>query len=297
MRILLTGASGQVGSELRVALAALGEVIAPPRSVLDLASADSIANAVREARPAIIVNAAAYTAVDRAESEPETAMAVNGRGPGVLAEEAERGAAALVHFSTDYVFDGAKADPYDEDDATAPLNVYGASKLAGERAVLGTTAPRLVFRTGWIYGIRGRNFLLSILEKLHRGERLEVVDDQYGAPTRARSVAIATARIIGGYCTDGRLDSDRLLAASGLYHMTAAGRTSWHGFATEILKMRGARVTVSAVASGGRMAAARRPRNSVLSNARLRARFGVALPEWTADLHACHDEIRMWRAA
>jgi dTDP-4-dehydrorhamnose reductase len=290
MRILLTGGSGQVGGELRQTLAPLGEVVAPEHAKLDLAFPDSVVSFVRQAQPDLIVNAAAYTRVERAESEPDLAMKVNGAAPGVLAEEAARCGAALVQFSTDYVFDGRKEAPYREEDPPAPVNVYGKTKYAGEQAVLESPCAHLIFRTSWIYGLSGRNFLLHILQQARAGIRIEVVDDQFGSPTPARSIAEATAQIVGGFMTDGSLDLDRLHEAAGLYHMTAAGRTSWHGFAVEILRERKVDAVVHPVASDNRASAAKRPRNSVLDNARLRACFGVSLPDWRSALSACLRE-------
>jgi dTDP-4-dehydrorhamnose reductase len=196
MRILLTGPTGQVGWELRRSLAPLGVVTALDRTALDLTDADGLRRVVREVRPALIVNAAAYTAVDRAESEPDLAMAVNGLAPGILAEEGKRVGAALVHFSTDYVFDGRKAGAYVEDDAPAPVNVYGATKLAGERAMEAVGAPHLILRTSWVYGARGANFFLTMRRLARERPELRIVDDQTGAPTWCRMIAEATAQII-----------------------------------------------------------------------------------------------------
>src|SRR6185295_18483128 len=195
--ILVTGAGGQIGFELVRLLAPHGEVIAADRAVLDLADADAIVAAVRDAKPALIVNAGAYTAVDRAESEPALAGAVNGRAPGILAEEAKRCGALLIHYSTDYVFDGAAATPYPEDAPTNPLNVYGASKLEGERAVAASGARALVFRTSWVYASRGKNFLLTIRRLAGERDQLTIVADQIGVPNWSRTLADATARIVG----------------------------------------------------------------------------------------------------
>ena len=290
MRILLTGGSGQLGAELHRALAPLGEVIAPEHASLDLALPDSVVSFVRQAQPGFIVNAAAYTRVERAESEPELAMKVNGVAPGVLAEEAARCGAALVHFSTDYVFDGGKETPYSEKDPPAPVNVYGKTKRAGEQAVLASSCAHLIFRTSWIYGLSGRNFLLHILQLARAGARIEVVDDQLGSPTPARSIAEATAQIMGGFMTNGTLELGRLKEAAGLYHMSAAGHTSWHGFAVEILRELNIDAVVHPVASASRAPAAKRPRNSALDNARLQARFGLSLPDWRSALTACLRE-------
>lgn len=291
MRILLAGGSGQLGSELRRSLSPFGEIVAPPRAVLDLAEADSIVRAVREVQPRIIVNAAAYAEVDRAESDQDAAMKVNGIAPGLLAEEAARCAASLVHYSTGYVFDGCREEPYREEDPTRPVNVYGASKLAGEQAVLAARCPHLVFRTSGVYGVRGRNFFLAILRRAREGARLEVVDDQYVAPTPARFIADATARILVSLAERGVPEPGRMQEAAGLYHMTAAGRTSWHEFAVEILHGMRIAAAVFPVSSASRISAAKRPSNSVLDNSRLRTRFGISLPDWRIGLQACLEEL------
>ena len=271
MRILLTGRTGQVGWELERALPAIGEVLATDRHALDLADYDSIRQVIREAKPAVIVNAAAYTAVDRAESEPQLAFAVNASGPAVLAAEAARLGALLVHYSTDYVFDGAKAGAYVEDDAPHPLNVYGSSKLAGERAIAAAACRHLILRTSWVYGPQGSNFMLTILRAARERPELRVVDDQVGAPTSSLALARATAQVLRA-------------GAEGLYHMSAAGKTSWCGFARAILARAGLHTPVVAIRSEEYRAAARRPRNSLLDNSRLRAACGVALAPWEEGL-------------
>ena len=273
MRIRLTGRNGQVGWDLERALAALGEVIATDRATLDLADFVSIRRTVREANPEVIVNAAAYTAVDKAESEPELVMRINGEAPGVLAEEAERLGALLVHYSTDYVFDGALDRAYREDDAPNPINAYGASKLAGEQAVRKSGCRHFIFRTGWVYGPRGNNFYRTIARAARERPQLRVVSDQFGAPTSSGAIARATARVLG-------LSLPAPSAASGTFHMSAGGETTWHGFASAIVAREGLNTVVTAIRSDEYPAAARRPRNSRLDNARLHATFGVALPEW-----------------
>ncbi len=267
MRILLTGRSGQVGWELQKALAPLGELVALGRAELDLAQPERIREAVRAAKPEVIVNAAAYTAVDKAEGEREAAFAVNATAPGLLAEEANRAGALLVHYSTDYVFDGAKSAPYVEDDAPNPINVYGASKLAGERAVVDSGCRYLILRTSWVYGPRGKNFYLTMLRLAKERSALEVVDDQVGAPTSSLEIARATATLIEK-------------GAQGLYHMTAAGETSWCGFARAILGQAGIATPVVAIRTEDFPTPAKRPRNSRLDCARLRAEHGVALAPW-----------------
>lgn len=269
MRILLTGARGQLGSELARRLPALGELIATDQSELDLADADAILRAVRATKPGLIVNCAAYTAVDRAESEPALAHAVNGRAPGVLAEEAKRLGALLVHYSTDYVFDGEKRIPYTEDDSPCPLNVYGRTKLAGEEAVRASGCRHLVLRTSWLYAARGRNFVLAIARKAAAGEPLRVVDDQTGVPTSAGFLADSTMRILAR--TDG---------PEGLYHVVPCGSTTWYEFARAIVARLGLNVTVTPIRTADYPSPARRPPYSVLDSGRARAAFGLWMPDW-----------------
>lgn len=242
--ILLTGKTGQIGSALHGLLPPLGQVFAPDRRELNLAQPDSIRRVIRDLRPQLIVNAAAYTAVDAAESDRATAFAVNAKAPAVLAEEAKRINAFLVHYSTDYVFDGAKPSPYVETDPTNPLNVYGKSKLAGEQAVRDSGAAHSIFRTSWVYSTRGKNFLLTILRLATEREELRLVSDQIGAPTCADDIAAATAKILtrilasDSYSVPGAAGSTRHAPAqvSGTYHMTAAGETTWYEFAKAILE-------------------------------------------------------------
>lgn len=291
MRILVTGGAGQLGWELRRTLAIFGEVVAPSRDILDLASADSIVAAVRGVRPSLIVNAAAYTAVDMAESESDLAMKINGDAPRILAEEAALRNAALIHYSTDYVFDGRKAEPYREDDEAAPINVYGRTKLAGEQGVMAAKAAHLIFRTSWVYGSRGRNFLLTMLRLAKERKELKVVDDQVGAPTSARLIAEATAGAIARNLADGRLDLDRFRQIGGLYHLTAAGRTTWYGFAQAILMGKEDMAKVSPIPTSGYPTPARRPQNSVLDNSKLEKQFGFSLPDWKTGLTLCLEEV------
>ena len=282
MRILLTGKGGQLGAELARALAPLGEVVALGRAELDLRDPGSVRGTVRGAKPALIVNAAAYTAVDRAESERDAAFAVNAAAVGVLAAEAKTLGALLVHFSTDYVFDGEKPAPYTEDDPPRPLGVYGASKLAGERAIAESGCRHLVFRTSWVYSPRGRNFLRAILAAAREGRELRVVDDQRGAPTPAHAIAEAVARALA---------DARLADKSGLYHLSMAGATTWHGFAAAILEAAGLKAPIAAIRSEDYPAQARRPKNSLLDNAKLRRAFGIALPDWREGLAAVMPAI------
>ncbi|OGA68034.1 MAG: dTDP-4-dehydrorhamnose reductase [Betaproteobacteria bacterium RIFCSPLOWO2_12_FULL_65_14] len=274
MKILVIGPSGQVGSTLLETLPAIGEVIAAGRRDLDLCKKESIAKALAAARPDVIVNAAAYTAVDQAETEEALAMAVNRDGPALLAEEAARRGALLVHFSTDYVFDGEKPSPYVESDATNPLNAYGRSKLAGEQAIQRSGCRHLIFRTSWVYSHIGRNFLLT-MRRLARDKReLRVVDDQHGAPTSSRMLADAVPRAITAVLHDSSL--------GGLYHMSAQGSTTWCGFARAIV---GDHVKVLPISSSEYPTPARRPRNSVLDNSKLEQDFGIRLPSWQSGLN------------
>jgi dTDP-4-dehydrorhamnose reductase len=293
-RILLTGKTGQVGAELAAALAPLGEVFACDRSTLDLADPAAIVATVREIRPSIIVNAAAYTAVDRAESEPALAMAVNGTAPGILADEALRLNAMLVHYSTDYVFDGTKPEPYDEDDAANPLNAYGRTKLAGDRAVQASGAKYLILRTSWVYSASGRNFLVTLLRLAAERDELKVVDDQIGAPTWSRDIATATGAILTRVTSSGAAEFDAL---KGIYNLSAQGRTSWHEFAAAILAHAPAAAAKSKlrllpIATAEYPTAAARPRNSVLSHDKLQRTFGIELPHWLTSLDACLAEMR-----
>jgi dTDP-4-dehydrorhamnose reductase len=289
VRILLTGKDGQLGWALSRALAPLGEILAFGRQDLDLASPERIVAVVRSARPDVIVNAAAYTAVDRAESEPQAALAINATAPSILAGEAGRSGALLVHYSTDYVFDGAKDAPYVEEDEPNPLNAYGRSKLAGEQQIRAAAVPHLILRSSWIYSARGSNFLLTMRRLLREKSPPRVVCDQIGAPTSADALADATAEIL-------RRGRSALDAMSGTYHATAGGSTSWHGFATEIARLEQASaqrpLSVLPIASSEYPLPARRPKNSRLSNEKLLRCFGVKLPSWQACLEKCYAELR-----
>ena len=281
MKILLTGPTGQVGSALLDTLAALGEVVPLDRVGLDLAEPRSIRSAVRAVRPEVFVNAGAYTAVDQAESERALALRINGEGPAVLAEEAVTLGALLVHFSTDYVFDGRKAEPYLESDLPNPLNAYGQTKLAGEQAIQRSGCRHLIFRTSWVYAATGRNFMRTMLRLAREGKPLRVVDDQHGAPTSnlmlAKAVPVAIARAL----------ADRSL--EGLYHMSASGQTTWHGFAQAIFEAARVDADLAPIDSAQYPAAAKRPRNSVLDNGRLASRFGIRLAPWGEGLREVLD--------
>jgi dTDP-4-dehydrorhamnose reductase len=284
VKILLTGKNGQVGWELAQALAPLGEIIAFDREGLDLAVPDQVVSVVRSARPEVLINAAAYTAVDRAESEPDAAYAINAAAVAILAEEAKRVQALFIHYSTDYVFDGTKDSPYVEEDRPSPLNAYGRSKLAGEQAIHDIGGAHLILRTSWVYSARGKNFLLTIRRLLQEKNEMRVVSDQIGAPTSARGLAEATAELLR------RHGAAALGDARGIYHATTSGSTSWHGFAMEIARLErpGAPARIMPIATSEYPTPARRPRNSRLSNEKLLRRFGVALPKWEACLEACY---------
>jgi len=284
VKILLTGKTGQVGWELERCLPPLGQVVAFDHASLDLADPDQIIARVREVRPGLIINAAAYTDVDRAESEPELAMQINAAAPQTLAEEAKRLGALLIHYSTDYVFDGTKPTPYLETDPPNPISAYGRSKLEGERAVQASGCRHLVLRTSWVYGLRGRNFLLTILRLARERRELRVVDDQVGAPTWCRDIAVATARL-------ARESAAR--ETVGLFHLTAAGATSWYGFAREILETSGLGASVMSIPSSQYRSPARRPANSLLSCAKLNAWCNIELPEWPDSLRRCLADERI----
>ena len=286
-RILLTGIHGQVGHELQRTLAPLGDVVALDRTALDLADPDSVRNTVRSLRPAIIVNPAAYTAVDKAESELDLAMAINATAPALLAEEAQRLGALLVHFSTDYVFDGSKATPYVETDPTAPISSYGRSKLAGEQAIAAAGCRHLIFRTCWVYGRRGQNFLRTMLRLAGEREELRVVADQHGAPTWSRMIAETTALALA-----------RHQGQQGIYHLCAAGETTWHGFAEAIIALAHVRgllpraTPVRRITTAEFPTPARRPANSRLSCDRLQRDFGLSMPDWEHTLDLCLNDAQ-----
>ena len=293
-RILIVGNAGQLGRELERAFAGFGRVVGLDRESVDLADPDQIRALVRRESPDLLLNAAAYTAVDRAEAESDLAFAVNARAPQVLAEEARQRNALLVHYSTDYVFDGKKTGPWTETDKPLPLNIYGASKLAGERGVQEVGGNYLIFRTSWVYGPHGNNFLLTMLRLARERSSLSIVDDQVGAPTSSIELARATRAIVAGLLAD-RFGS--LQECSGIYHMTCAGSTSWFGFAKaifarapELLGIKAPQLTP--IASKDYPTPATRPRNSVLSNAKLQTRFGVELSPWEAVLEEVMISIR-----
>jgi len=273
----LTGRDGQVGARLEQALAAIGTVAATSRRELDLSNVERLRQQVRNARPEVIVNAAAYTAVDKAETETERASAINAVAPGVLAEEAKRLGALLVHYSTDYVFSGAASTPYREDDATAPVNAYGHTKLDGEQRIRASGCRHLILRTSWVYDTRGRNFLLTILKRARAGEKLRVVGDQLGVPNWSAMIARVTAAGIEH-------------GTEGLFHLSAAGETSWHGFAREALRDSGVAATVEEITTAQYPTPARRPRYSVLDNDKLQRALSVRFADWREDLRSALSE-------
>jgi len=301
--ILLTGRSGQLGGELLFRLQRLGRVVALDRTEMDLSQPEEIRRTIRQVRPAVIVNAAAHTAVDQAETDEASARSINADAPELLAQEARQISAVLVHFSTDYVFDGAKNAPYREDDQPNPLSIYGKTKLAGEEAIRGSGVPYLIFRTSWLYSTHGKNFLLTVLRLATEREELRIVTDQLGAPTCAADLALAVHRILATLLAAPG-SAGAFSRAGGTYHATAAGTTSWHAFAKAILDE--ARQNADApwmeTATRGRQlratrlvpinseqfgALARRPPYSVLCNGKLQRTFGVALPDWREQLRSC----------
>lgn len=285
-KILLSGSDGQVGWELQRTLAPLGQVIALTRNEFDLGNPSQIVKMIRQHAPEIIVNAAAYTAVDKAESESELAMQINGLAPGIMAEEAKKLNALLVHYSTDYVFDGTSHQAYSELDLANPLNVYGVSKLAGEQAIQAVGGRHLILRSSWIYGARRHNFLKTMLKLADSGSEIKVVADQIGAPTWCRQLAECTSLALV-FLTDHQ-DSDLF---NGVYHLSAAGSTSWHGFAKEIFSLLGKNVSLHPIRSDEYTTAAKRPANSVLSNAKFQKIFGMAMPSWENSLKLCLQRL------
>lgn len=292
-RVLIVGNAGQVGVELQRSFAGFGEIIGVDRESVDLADANQVRALVRRVDPAIILNAAAYTAVDRAESELELAHAINAEAPRIMAEEALRTNALLVHYSTDYVFDGAKQGPWTEEDTPAPLSVYGATKLDGEEAILQTGGRVLIFRTSWVYGPHGSNFLLTMLRLARQRDSLSIVSDQIGSPTTSIELARATHAVVSGVMAGQFGETEEW---AGLYHMTCSGSTSWCGFAQAIFARAGKLLdgkvpVVTPITSAEYPTAAKRPQNSVLSNAKLEARFGVKLASWEAALYTVIEAL------
>jgi dTDP-4-dehydrorhamnose reductase len=296
MKLLVTGANGQVGWELIRSLTPLGEVIGLDRAHCDLSRPECLPGIVRSISPDVIVNAGAYTAVDKAEEEEQLATTINGAAVGLLAEEACMAGALLVHYSTDYVFDGAKQPPYNEDDTPCPINAYGRSKLAGEGAIVQCASDYLILRTSWIYAARGHNFVRTVLRLARERDELRIVADQVAAPTWARNVADATSHLIRQAMAERGGGS----FASGLYHMTASGTTTWHGFAGAILEDAerlallppGRLPRLSPIRTEEYPRPSARPRNSRLTCDRLRKRFGIVLPDWKQGLTLCLQEFK-----
>jgi dTDP-4-dehydrorhamnose reductase len=295
MKILLLGREGQLAWELRRTLACFGQVAALDRRsapfALDLADPDSLVQAIEDIKPELIVNASAYTAVDRAEQEREQARKINAEAPGILAEQALKHGAGLIHYSTDYVFDGDATLPYDEDHATGPQGVYGETKLAGEQAIQQVGGQHYIFRTAWVYGARGQNFLLTMLRLMRERERLGIVSDQIGAPTWSRLIAEATALVVARSLAGGCFKPGE---KSGIYHLTCAGQSSWFDFATAIREIAvnhnmlpSECASIEAIGTHEYPTPARRPAYSVLSNEKLLRQFGLRLPHWPDALELC----------
>jgi len=301
MKILLLGKNGQVGWELQRSLGVLGEVVALDRHgndglCGDLADLEGLVRTVRQVGPQVIVNAAAYTAVDKAESEPDLAHRLNAQAPGVLAREAQQLGAWLVHYSTDYVFDGSGATPWSEDDPVAPLSVYGRTKLEGEQQILQSGCRHLIFRSSWVYGARGGNFAKTMLRLARERDQLHVIDDQIGAPTGADLLADVTAHAIRHLLPPMRRND---LTQSGIYHLAADGETSWYGYARFVLEraqragnvLKAGLAQMQPIPSSAYPTPARRPHNSRLDTTRLRNTFGLCLPHWETGVARMLDEI------
>lgn len=294
-KILLLGRDGQLGWELQRSLATLGGVIALGHAEADFEKPDTLRAVIRREAPDLIVNAAAYTAVDRAESEPDLAMTVNSHAVGVLAEEAKKLGALFIHYSTDYVFDGSEPVPYVEDDPPNPLSVYGCTKLAGERAIRATGCRHLIFRTSWVYAARGNNFAKTILRLAQERDELKVVADQFGAPTSAELIADVTALCVGSI----RQCPERFAGAEGTYHLVAAGETSWYAYARLIVEtttqlgwpLKLASDAIHPIATSEYPLPAKRPANSRLDTAKLRTTFGLELPQWQIHVKRLLDEL------
>ncbi|MCG7899171.1 MAG: dTDP-4-dehydrorhamnose reductase [Candidatus Thiodiazotropha weberae] len=290
-KILLIGCDGQVGWELQRSLAVLADVTATSLCgsygyALDLLNPDAVDKAVAEVGPDYIVNAAAHTAVDKAESEIELSEKLNTEAPAQLARLAAEHNAVFIHYSTDFVFDGESERPYREEDPTAPLGVYGATKLEGELRVLETEAAAMVFRTSWVYGNHGHNFMKTMLRLFRERDELKVVDDQIGAPTWSRMIAEATAQVIG-QLQSGAKHAEEL---KGVYHLTNSGETSWYGFAREILELSGESCSLLPIATHEYPTPARRPAYSVLDNSKLNQVFSLTMPDWSSTLKRCMED-------
>ncbi len=289
-KILLIGKDGQVSDELPSLLGPLGELIIYGQEELDLTHENRIREKLRDAKPHVIVNAAAYTAVDKAEEEPDLALAVNGTAPAILAEEAKKLGAALIHYSTDYVFDGEKKEPYTEEDSPNPQSVYGRTKLAGDEAIQSAGLPYFIFRTSWVYGLTGKNFLQTIQRLAKERDELKIVDDQIGSPTWCRTIAQTTANVLTQILLQNDPgDLSGFERASGLYNLTCGGKTSWFGFAQAILNESSSSKTTKLIPipTSDYPTPAKRPPYSVLSTQKLRTSFGITPPAWDVTLKYC----------
>lgn len=296
MKILLTGKTGQVGFELERSLKGLGEIIAVDRNQMDLSDLDQVRGVIRSVKPDLIINPAAYTAVDKAESEPELAMRINGLAPGVMAEEAQKLGAAMIHYSTDYVFDGTKKSPYTEEDTPNPQSVYGRTKREGEIAVAKACEAHWILRTSWVYGVHGGNFLKTILRLAQERETIRIVADQTGAPTWARTIARLTTAALGNQNAAVK----HIAATAGIYNLCAGGETTWHGYARHVVKQAGIqglalKLSVDAIEPIPTEAyplAAARPHSSRLNVNKFQTIFEHELPDWHSDLNICIRELK-----
>ena len=299
MKILVTGADGQLGWELQRSLMGIGEILAVNRQALDLRDSDAIRKLIRDNKPQVIINAAAYTAVDRAEQEKDLAMQINAEAPALLNEEAQRLDSLFIHYSTDYVFDGSKESPYQEDDTPCPINVYGESKLAGERAILTSDSRHLVLRTSWVYAGRGNNFMRTVIRLLSEQRDIGMINDQFGAPTWARYIAEASAHIITQITKQQREQQQH---PRGLFHLCNAGYTSWHGFAELIRQFLSQssqyshlhdylKQPIPAISTEQYPLPAARPRNSRLALTKIEKTFAVQSPPWDNAAQLCLSDL------
>jgi dTDP-4-dehydrorhamnose reductase len=298
MKILLTGQSGQIGGELALGMRSLGEVIFFPRTGMDLSDLNQVRDVIRAVKPDLIVNPAAYTAVVKAESEPALAMLINGQAPGVIAEEAQRLGAAMIHYSTDYVFDGKQTRPYDESAPTNPINVYGQSKLAGELAVARYCETHWIFRTSWVYNVHGSNFMKTVMRMAQEKSEFTMTADQFGAPTWARTVSRITRELLAASQGNATHGLSHIRNTTGTYHLTAQGETSWYEYASFIvdhMRARGMPTKIPGSAAITPIPTAPvlpdRPKSSRLSLDKLEATFKLKLPHWRSDATRCLDEI------
>lgn len=290
MKILLTGKTGQVGWELNHMLSKTNTVLAMGRDQMDLSKPETLGSVIQEVRPDIIINAAAYTAVDKAESEPDLAMAINGIAPGVIAEEARKIGAGMIHYSTDYVFDGKATSPYKEEDPTCPLSIYGKSKLVGEQAVVQAGIAHIIIRTGWVYSLRSSNFLLKMQKLAQTRKQIKIVDDQTGGPTWSRSIAEGTVQVLEQGFKGERLKS-QLFSHSGIFHMSCGGETSWFGFANKFFELSSLseNTELIPIPTTDYPTPAVRPKYSLLSNRKLKQVFHYEMPQWQDALRECLD--------